>query len=88
MLQLIKSIDYEIYTDQPEGYEEGEGLVCKLGKSLYGLKQSGRNWNMVLHERITVDGFKQNPADLCVYAKDTKYGKVIMITCVDDCCQQ
>lgn len=81
---LHAPIDYEVYTDQQEGYEEGEGLVCKLEKSLYGLKQSGRNWNMVLHECLTGDSFKQNPADHCVYAKETKHGKVIMIIWVDD----
>lgn len=81
---LHAPIEYEIYTDQPEGYEEGEGLVCKLEKSLYGLKQSGRNWNMILRECLTGNGFKQNPADHCVYAKETKYGKVIIIIWVDD----
>ncbi len=37
----------EIYTRQPPGYEipGREGHVCKLKKSLYGLKQSPRCWN-------------------------------------------
>lgn len=46
---LHAPIDCEIYMEQPEGFEKksktGEKLVCKLNKSLYGLKQSGRNWN-------------------------------------------
>lgn len=81
---LHAPIDYEIYTNQPEGYEEEEGLVCKLEKSLYGLKQSGRNWNKVLHSYLTENDFTQNPADHCVYTKETKLGKVIMIIWVDD----
>lgn len=81
---LHAPIDYEIYIDQPEGYEEGEGLVCRLQKSLYGLKQSGRNWNRILHEYLTENSFRQNPADHCVYTKETKHGKVIMIIWVDD----
>lgn len=39
---------------------------------------------MVLHECLTENGFKQNPADHCVYAKETKQGKVIVIIWVDD----
>ncbi|KAJ8381057.1 hypothetical protein SKAU_G00018350 [Synaphobranchus kaupii] len=81
---LHAPIDYEIYIDQPEGYEEGEGLVCSLKKSLYGLKQSGRNWNVILHDCLIENQFTQNPADHCVYAKETESGKVIMIIWVDD----
>ena len=51
---LNAPLDKEIYMAQPEGYEQfcdGEvKMVCKLRKSLYGLKQSGRLWNLVLHE--------------------------------------
>jgi Reverse transcriptase (RNA-dependent DNA polymerase) len=35
---LIGNIDEEIYIEQPEGYEQGEDLICWLQKSLYGLK--------------------------------------------------
>ena len=44
---LNAPIDCEIYLEQPEGFEakteNGEQLFCRLNKSLYGLKQSGRN---------------------------------------------
>jgi len=43
--------DLEVYVRQPKGYEKrvpkGEELVCKLVKSLCGLKLSPRNWNKV-----------------------------------------
>ena len=54
---LNAPIDREIYIEQPEGFRKsgnsGETLVCKLKRSLYGLKQSGRNWNNLLHDYLT-----------------------------------
>ena len=38
-------IDEEIFLEQPKGFKQGDSdLICKLKRSLYGLKQSGRNW--------------------------------------------
>ena len=81
---LHAPIDHEIYINPPEGYEEKEGVVYRLEKSLYGLKQSGRNWNRVLHDCLTENGFTQNQADNCVYSQESKEGKVIIIVWVDD----
>ena len=43
---LHGDLDEEIYMKQPEGFivEGKKELVCKLKKSLYGLKQSPRMW--------------------------------------------
>jgi len=43
---LNGELDVVIYMEQPEGFvQKGrEHLVCKLRKTLYGLKQSGRAW--------------------------------------------
>ena len=45
---LYGTVDEELYMEQPSGFEvmveSGEKLVCKLKKSIYGLKQSGRCW--------------------------------------------
>ena len=44
---LNADIEEELFMQQPEGFEkfdkQGNPLICKLRKSLYGLKQSGRN---------------------------------------------
>ncbi len=44
-----------------------EEMVCKLKKSLYGLKQSPRCWNKAFHDYMEQIGFKQSAADPCVY---------------------
>lgn len=64
----------EIYMQQPPGYNQPrkEGLVCKLKKSLYGLKQSPRCWNEKLCEYLKLLGFKQSNADPCVFVRQKK----------------
>lgn len=85
---LHAPINEEIYIQQPEGFEtessETNKLVYRLKKSLYGLKQSGRNWNQTLHDYLSSCGFRQNIADHCVYSKETESEKVIIIVWVDD----
>ena len=84
---LHAPIDCELYVQQPEGFEvksdTDEKLVCKLNKSLYGLKQSGRNWNKMLHDHLCENGFAQNPADHCVYSKGIEHERIILIIWVD-----
>ena len=67
---LHAPINHEIFMDQPEGFEEflenGDKLVYRLKKSLYVLKQSGRNWNQVLDDYLISDGLARNDVDHCV----------------------
>jgi hypothetical protein len=54
----------EIYVDQPEDFEikSSHGkIACRLNKSLYGLIQSARSWNNLLHVYFIVNGFFPNP---------------------------
>lgn len=85
---LHAPIDEEIYLEQPEGFEvtlkTNEKLVCKLKKSLYGLKQSGRNWYKQLNDHLERNNFKKNQSDNCVYRKQTKDGTIVVIIWVDD----
>ena len=86
---LNAPIDCEIFIEQPEGYERvgqnGERLVCKLNKSLYGLKQSGRNWNNMLHDYLMKESFTQSLADPCVYIRNGGTNEcTIIIIWVDD----
>lgn len=42
---LNGELEEHIFMKQPEGFTDNPNLVCKLKKSLYGLKQSPRCWN-------------------------------------------
>ena len=45
----------------PEGYHKtAPEQVCKLERSLYGLKQASRQWNLELTKFLTKHGFKQS----------------------------
>ena len=66
---LNGKLEEEVYTKQPEGFvvPGKEHLVCKLKKSIYGLKQSPRCWNSTLHNHLKRMGFIQTTTDPCVY---------------------
>ncbi|KAK3719576.1 hypothetical protein QZH41_006798 [Actinostola sp. cb2023] len=76
----------EVYMRQPEGFsvKGKEHLVCKLNKSLYGLKQSPRCWNYTLDEHLKSMGFVQTPSDPCIYVSDEDANPFIIAVYVDD----
>ena len=47
-----------IYMEQPQGYSDGTSQICQLIKTLYGLKQSGWEWNKKLDTKLSGIGFK------------------------------
>ena len=69
MTFLNSDLEEEVYMKQPEGFSsrEGEHLVYKLKKSIYGLKQASCQWYYKLHGVITSFGFIENPMDQCIY---------------------
>ena len=79
-------LEEEIYMEQPEGYVEPgkENLVCRLKKSLYGLKQSPRCWNKAFKEYLFSVGFSQSDADPCVFVKKKDASITIIAVYVDD----
>jgi len=81
---LNGTLEEEVYMQQPEGFvKEGqEELVCKLHKSIYGLKQSSRCWNAALDDHLREIGFSQSPKDPCIYSLDGEL--VVLAVYVDD----
>jgi Reverse transcriptase (RNA-dependent DNA polymerase) len=57
----------EIYMDQPEGFEDGTDRVCRLKKTIYGLKQAGREWNSKLDAALIRYGLSKSKMDPCIY---------------------
>ena len=60
-----------IYIEQPEGYilKGREDFVCLLKKSLYGLKQSPREWNHRFDDFMMKQNYRRSEYDPCVYLK-------------------
>ena len=82
---LNAPIDVEVFVQQPEGYnEESPNAVCRLNKSLYGLKQSGRCWNQLLHNFLVKKGFIQSNCDPCLYKRLSDLVMVLLLVWVDD----
>ena len=66
---LNGELDEEIYIDQPGGFVVNgqESKVCKLLKSLYGLKQVPKQWHEKFDRTLTSMSFVTTEADKCVY---------------------
>ena len=85
---LNASIDHELYIEQPKGFikldDHGNEFVFKLKRSIYGLKQFGRMWFMLLHNFLLDNDFSQCYSDNCMYVKFHGRDKIILIIYVDD----
>ena len=83
---LHGDLEEEIYMRQPEGFvcKGKEDLVCRLRKSLYGLKQSPRMWYQKFDSYVLQHGFSRSNVDHCVYVKRLENVFVILTLYVDD----
>src|SRR5271169_4463295 len=73
-----------VYMRQPEGFEDGTKKVCKLLKTLYSLKQSGREWNKELNEKLQKFNYKRLCSDPCAYVRGNGDDLSIITVWVDD----
>ncbi|RVW14668.1 Retrovirus-related Pol polyprotein from transposon TNT 1-94 [Vitis vinifera] len=79
-------LEETIYMVQPEGFvvKDQEQKVCKLQRSIYGLKQASRSWNIIFNEAIKSYGFEQNLGEPCVYKQIGGDKVVFLVLYVDD----
>lgn len=69
----------------PEGFpSQGESVVCRLVKSLYGLKQASMQWNLKLCETLFHSGFIQSSLDHSLFIKRQGSDIVVILVYVDD----
>ena len=85
---LNAPIDEEVFIEQPKGFEKrdpnGNLMVCKLLKSLYGLRQAGRNWYNLLKKSLLQEGFIPSNFDPCLFTRVRNGKKEYVAIWVDD----
>jgi reverse transcriptase-like protein len=81
---LNGTLKEKVYMRQPEGFEDGTDRVCLLEKTLYGLKQSGREWNIELDNKRRKHGYTRLRSDPCAYVRRHGGELAIITVWVDD----
>lgn len=83
---LNGELEEEIYMQQPGGFVRHgtENLVCRLNKSIYGLKQASRQWYKKFDAVVTSYGFTENFVDESVYLKSEGKSFIFLVLYVDD----
>jgi len=83
---LNGDLEEEVYMDCPPGFEKKFGSqVCKLKKSLYGLKQSPRAWFEKFTQFVKKQEYTQGQADHTLFTKSGQNGMItVLIVYVDD----
>ena len=76
----------EVYMSKPFSFKEAgkETMVCKLQKSIYGLKQVSKQWYLKFDKVVTTNGFKENTVDQCIFMKVSGSKYIFLVLYVDD----
>lgn len=85
---LNGTLEETIYMEIPEGMdvdaETKRKKVCKLRKSIYGLKVSSKRWNVRFTEEVAKLGFQSNTNEPCLFTWRDKGISVLIVLYVDD----
>lgn len=82
---LHGQLDEEVYMDLPPGLPTTQpNQVCRLKKSLYGLKQSSRQWFAKLSQSLISQGYTQSNSDYSLFIKHAQNSFTALLVYVDD----
>jgi hypothetical protein len=72
----------EIYLKPPKGVRVNNGYALRVLRSLYGLKQAARDWNLLCRNQLRTIGFKQSLSDPCLFIHSVRNIQILVY--VDD----
>ncbi|GFP88646.1 copia protein [Phtheirospermum japonicum] len=77
---LHGTLQETIYMTQPQGYVDSAfpNHVCKLNKTIYGLKQAPKSWNDTLKRSILAQGFKASASNSS-FSYRKQAGKLLLV---------
>lgn len=81
---LNGELEEELYMHPPEGVAVPKGHCWKLKRSLYGLKQAGRTWNLTLDKKLRGMGAIRLNAETCLYVFKERDKICFLVVYVDD----
>ena len=81
---LQAELKEQLYMRLPPGLPPNPGKVCKLNRSLYGLKQAGREWATLFAEFLTGWGMVRSVIDVCLYTYALSDAILWVLIYVDD----
>lgn len=84
---LNADVQGDVYVQQPPGFvvPGKEGYVYKLGRALYGLRQSAYQWFCKLNQVMNSIGLKRCLSDQCLFTGKYNGEIVLLAVYVDDC---
>lgn len=74
----------DVYMKIPDGLSSSPNMVCKLKKSLYGLKQASRQWFSKLSHAFISQGLTQSKLNYSLFTHKTPTSITIVAVYVDD----
>ena len=82
---LHGELDEEVYMQVPPGLlVPNSQMVCRLQRSLYGLKQASRQWFTKLSGLLTSLGFEKSHSDHSLFLRFTGSITTVLLVYVDD----